>query len=505
MKRILDRLFIILPYITIQLVFYLILINWFYEIFFFVLVIFSIISLAFIFHLIYDKKEESSYKIIWIFILLFLPVFGSWLYFSSANKKTSKPIIKKINNGKKNIKYKILSNKNVNLELKEEDKKIYEILNYVVDKANTNINYNEYAKYYSLGDEMYLDMIEELEKAEKFIFLEYFILAKGKFLNSIMKILERKVKENVDVRILYDDFGSMTTYSFKNIFILNKKGIKCNVFNPVTFITSTLNNRDHRKMLIIDNKVVFSGGINIADEYINEKVRFGHWKDIGFQLRGKAVENYTYMFMEFWNAYSKDKITDKIFKNFYSSDEKDGYIVSYYDSPNNTEEITNNLYIKLLNNSKKYAWFYTPYLMINEKLNNALKSAVKRGIDVKIYIPKIPDKKIAYKMTLSYAIDLVKEGIDVLTYTPGFLHAKAVLIDDEIACIGTVNLDYRSLFLTFESNSIFYKSSIIKSLKKDLINTSKKCSKLSKKIFKRNAKFINKVINKILRFLSPLF
>ena len=295
MKRILDRLFIILPYITIQLVFYLILINWFYEIFFFVLVIFSIISLAFIFNLIYDNKEEDSYKLIWIFILFFIPIFGSWLYFTAANKKTSKPIIKKIEKGKKNVKYKLLPNKNINLELKEEDNKIYEILNYVADKANTNINYNEYAKYYSLGDEMYLDMIEELEKAEKFIFLEYFILAKGKFLNSIMKILERKVKENVDVRILYDDFGSMTTYSFKNIFILNKKGIKCNVFNPVTFITSTLNNRDHRKMLIIDNKVVFSGGINIADEYINEKVRFGHWKDIGFQLRGKAVENYTYI------------------------------------------------------------------------------------------------------------------------------------------------------------------------------------------------------------------
>ncbi len=505
MKRILDRLFIILPYITIQLVFYLILINWFYEIFFFVLVIFSIISLAFIFNLIYDNKEEDSYKLIWIFILFFIPIFGSWLYFTAANKKTSKPIIKKIEKGKKDVKYKLLPNKNVNLELKEEDKKIYEILNYVVDKANTNINYNEYAKYYSLGDEMYLDMIEELEKAEKFIFLEYFILAKGKFLNSIMKILERKVKENVDVRILYDDFGSMTTYSFKNIFILNKKGIKCNVFNPVTFITSTLNNRDHRKMLIIDNKVVFSGGINIADEYINEKVRFGHWKDIGFQLRGKAVENYTYMFMEFWNAYSKNRLSDKIFEKVYSNKNKDGYIVSYYDSPSNKEEITNNLYIKLLNNSKKYAWFYTPYLMVNKKLNEALKNAVKRGVDVKIYIPKIPDKKIAYKMTLSYAIDLVKEGIDVLTYTPGFLHAKAVLIDNEIACIGTVNLDYRSLFLTFESNSIFYKSSIINFLKKDFINTSKKCSKLSKKVFKKNKKLINKIINKILRFLSPLF
>ena len=505
MKRILDRLFIILPYITIQLVFYLILINWFYEIFFFVLVIFSIISLAFIFHLIYDNKEEDSYKLIWIFILFFIPIFGSWLYFTAANKKTSKPIIKKIEKGKKNVKYKLLPNKNVNLELKEEDKKIYEILNYVADKANTNINYNEYAKYYSLGDEMYLDMIEELEKAEKFIFLEYFILSKGKFLNSIMKILERKVKENVDVRILYDDFGSMTTYSFKNIFILNKKGIKCNVFNPVTFITSTLNNRDHRKMLIIDNKVVFSGGINIADEYINEKVRFGHWKDIGFQLRGKAVENYTYMFMEFWNAYSKNRLSDKIFEKVYSNKNKDGYIVSYYDSPSNKEEITNNLYIKLLNNSKKYAWFYTPYLMVNKKLNEALKNAVKRGVDVKIYIPKIPDKKIAYKMTLSYAIDLVKEGIDVLTYTPGFLHAKAVLIDNEIACIGTVNLDYRSLFLTFESNSIFYKSSIINFLKKDFINTSKKCSKLSKKVFKKNKKLINKIINKILRFLSPLF
>lgn len=505
MKRILDRLFIILPYITIQLLFYLIIINWFYEMFFLVLIIFSIIALILIFNIIYDNKEDSSYKLIWIVILFLVPIFGSWLYFSSANKKTAKPIIKKIKNGKKDVNYKLLPNKNVEEELKKEDKTIYDILKYVITNADTNINYNEYTKYYSLGDDMYLDMIKEIEKAEKFIFLEYFILSKGKFLNSIMKILEKKVKENVDVRILYDDFGSMTTYSFKNIFILNKKGIKCNVFNPVKFITSTLNNRDHRKMLIIDNKVLFSGGINIADEYINEKVRFGHWKDIGFQLRGKAVENYTYMFMEFWNAYSNDKLTDDIFKEKHFSNEKDGYVVSYYDSPSNKEEITNNLYIKLLNNSKKYAWFYTPYLMINDKLNKALKDAVKRGVDVKIYIPKIPDKKIAYKMTLSYAVDLARDGIEILTYTPGFLHAKAFLIDNEIACIGTVNLDYRSLFLTFESNSIFYKGSIVKALKKDFVNTSKKCSKLSKKFFKRNEKFIDKIINKLLRFLSPLF
>lgn len=505
MKRILDRLFVIAPYITIQLLFYLLIINWFYEILFFVLIFFSIISLAFIFRLIYDEKEEGSYKLIWIFILFFIPIFGSWLYFSSANKKTSKPIMKKIEKGKKDVKFKILPNKNVEEELKKEDKLIYDIFSYVTKHTNTNINYVEYSKYYSLGDEMYLDMIKELEKAEKFIFLEYFILSKGKFLNSIMKILEKKVKENVDVRILYDDFGSMTTYSFKNIFILNKKGIKCNVFNPVTFITASLNNRDHRKMMIIDNKVAFSGGINIADEYINEKVRFGHWKDIGFQIRGKAVENYTYMFMEFWNAYSKNKLTDIIFKDINITSKKDGYILSYYDSPNYKEEITNNLYIKLLNNSKKYAWFYTPYLMVNEKLKKALKSAVKRGVDVKIYIPKIPDKKIAYKMTLSYAIELAKEGIEILTYTPGFLHAKAVLIDDILACIGTVNLDYRSLFLTFESNSIFYKNEIIKDLKKDFLTTYKKCAKLSKKVIRKNERITNKIINKILRFLSPLF
>ena len=505
MKRILDRLFIISPYITIQLLFYILIINWFYEVLFFVLVFFSIISLAVIFRLLYDKKEETSYKPIWIFILFFIPIFGSWLYFTSANKKTSKPIMKKIKKGKENVKFTLLPNKSVNEELKNDDKKIYDIFNYVAKNTNTNINYNEYAKYYSLGEDMYLDMLKELEKAEKFIFLEYFILSKGKFLNSIMKILEKKVKENVDVRILYDDFGSMTTYSFKNIFLLNQKGIKCVVFNPVRFITSSLNNRDHRKMMIIDNKIVFSGGINIADEYLNEKVRFGHWKDIGFQLRGKAVENYTYMFMEFWNAYSKNKLGDEIFKKNYVSNKKDGYILSYYDSPNYKEEISNNLYVKLLDNSKKYAWFYTPYLMVNEKLSKALISAVKRGVDVKIYIPKIPDKKMAYNMTLSYASDLAKEKVDILTYTPGFLHAKAVLVDDEIACIGTVNLDYRSLFLTFESNSFFYKSEIIKDLKKDFIKTSKKCSKLSKKAIKKNEKRINKIINKILRFLSPLF
>ena len=394
------------------------------------------------------------------------------------------------------IKYEFLGLKQENLRLYQTFKAINKYTKFPIYKA-------ENIKYYKLGDEMFLDILEELKKAQKYIFLEYFIIEPGIFLNSIIDILEQKVKDGVDVRLIYDDFGSLPTFSQKNVYQLKTRGIKCISFNPLFFIKGTLNNRDHRKILIIDGNVAFSGGINLADEYINKKKKYGHWKDIGFKLTGTPVKSYNYMFIEFWNAFSNEKIDSNIINKCLSERKNEnGYIISYYDSPAYKEHISNNLYIDLLSQAINYAWFYTPYLIIGDFLMDALIKAAERGVDVRIFIPGIPDKKIVYRLSKSYYAPLLKAGIKIFEYTPGFIHAKACLIDDNIGTIGTVNLDYRSLFLHFECNSLFYKSSILDELKIDMIETQKKCKEVKEKDIKKG--YFHRVFDAILRIFAPL-
>ena len=249
--------------------------------------------------------------------------------------------------------------------------------------------------------------------------------------------------------------------------------------------------------------MAFSGGINLADEYINKKKKYGHWKDIGFKLTGTPVKSYNYMFIEFWNAFSNEKIDSNIINECLSERKNEnGYIISYYDSPAYKEHISNNLYIDLLSQAINYAWFYTPYLIIGDFLMDALIKAAERGVDVRIFIPGIPDKKIVYRLSKSYYAPLLKAGIKIFEYIPGFIHAKACLIDDNIGTIGTVNLDYRSLFLHFECNSLFYKSSILDELKIDMIETQKKCKELKEKDIKKG--YFHRVFDAILRIFAPL-
>ena len=501
MKKILGRLIIVAPAVIIQILW----MNFLYNKLnnsALVTLLLTILAFLFVIYII-NKRDETSYKILWLITILTAPVFGTILYLIIGNKKTTKPLDKKLKRAQNTMNFNFVDERNYGTELKQENLRLYQTFKAINKYTKFPIYKAENIKYYKLGDEMFPDILEELKKAQKYIFLEYFIIEPGIFLNSIIDILEQKVKDGVDVRLIYDDFGSLPTFSQKNVYQLKTRGIKCISFNPLFFIKGTLNNRDHRKILIIDGNVAFSGGINLADEYINKKKKYGHWKDIGFKLMGTPVKSYNYMFIEFWNAFSNEKIDSNIINECLSERKNEnGYIISYYDSPAYKEHISNNLYIDLLSQAINYAWFYTPYLIIGDFLMDALIKAAERGVDVRIFIPGIPDKKIVYRLSKSYYAPLLKAGIKIFEYTPGFIHAKACLIDDNIGTIGTVNLDYRSLFLHFECNSLFYKSSILDELKIDMIETQKKCKEVKEKDIKKG--YFHRVFDAILRIFAPL-
>lgn len=394
--------------------------------------------MAFLFVLyVASQRNDSSYRILWLIIILTLPVFGVIMYICWGDRRTSKPLDNKLKDAKKLIPVTLKQDESILEEIKKSDNHLAQNFAYIERKTGFPVYKNEFTEYYYIGEKLYESILKELEKAEKFIFIEYFIISEGKFWNSMLDIMERKAKQGVDIRVIYDDFGSLMTLPAGYQFILAKKGIKCIQFNPIKlFISGTLNNRDHRKILVVDGKVAFSGGINLADEYINEYERFGHWKDSGFKTTGPIVQSYTYMFTEFWNAFSKDKIPEvDMVPLEYKNDKTEGYIQTFYDSPTNPDAISNDLYTDLLSQATEYAWFCTPYLMLGDNLRDSFIRASKRGVDVRIYMPGIPDKKIVNRLSKSYYKQLLEAGIKIYEYTPGFLHSKAVLVDDEIGTL----------------------------------------------------------------------
>ncbi len=514
MKKIIGRIIIVIPALALQVV-------WFYltlgllnrvtkghlgEI---INGIFTVLAVFFVARLI-ARRDESSYKLLWVLVIVALPVLGAMLYFTLGNKTTGRALRRKLQKTASELKglydgEQLRNTGNLD-EIEKEDVRLSQTLSFITESTGFPVLKNDSSKYYPFGEMMFADMCEDLKRAESFIFIEYFIIQSGKFWGTITEILAERVQVGVDVRVMYDDLGSIATYSVKDITELSKLGIKCVPFNPFLLIKSQLNNRDHRKIMVIDGKVAYSGGVNLADEYINEKQMFGRWKDIGFRVTGKAVACYTYMFAEFWNAFAHDKISDEELKKVAALEEAscqdNGYILPYYDSPMRDEHTSNILFTEVLSTAKDYVWFYTPYLMLGDALFDAFIRAARRGLDVRIIMPGIPDKKLVYRLSRSYYEDLLKAGVKIYEYTPGFVHAKAFVSDDKLAGIGTVNLDYRSLFLHFECSSIFYKADIVKELKADYLNTLKECKERSLEDI--NRKLIHKLINNFLRVLAPL-
>ena len=499
MKKFFVRSLIIIPTIILQIFLYTLLFGFLREFANIIIPLTNLLAIGFVLYLL-SKRMESNYKISWIIVIILAPVFGAVLYLFFGNKKTSRSLNSKIMESRFNLNYDF---KDTYLIDSTVDRDLGHFKQ--IEKLTGMPTYKcENATYYESGEVFFENLIEELKKAKKFIFIEFFIVENGELFKEISDILIEKVKEGVDVRFMYDDFGSLMKFSLIDLKRLIDGGVKCLLFNPVKFLDPRLNNRDHRKMVIVDGEIAFSGGNNLADEYANIIERFGYWKDVGFSIKGRGVNVYSYMFMEFWNAFSSDKISESYLDIVhFDEDEYDGIVASYYDSPFFEDAVSNSLYVDILSAAKDYVWIYTPYLILPNSLNDAIIRASHRGIDVRIIMPGIPDKKMVYRFGRSYYSDLLYAGVRIFTYTPGFLHAKAILSDDNLCTIGTVNLDFRSLYLHFENNSLFYHSKISLDLKKDLEKTISNSSEIYRSSI--NPSIFKRINDSIFRIIAPLF
>ena len=460
---------------------------------------------------IISKADVPAYRMGWILLIMMFPIFGGLLYLMLGEKRPAKHMRIRLSKGMKNHDAILVQKPEISAELKVRAPRVAGLSSYITNYAHYPICKNTSVKYHPLGEDQYADMLIELEKAEKFIFLEYFIIEEGEMWNTILEILSRKVSQGVDVRVIYDDWGCMTKIPANYYKKIEKHGIKCLVFNPfIPIVSFVMNNRDHKKITIIDGNTVFTGGVNLADEYINYRVRFGHWKDTGVMLKGEAVWNFTVMFLEIWNSFNPGEEDFTVFKptETESADlESDGFVQPFGDSPLDGETVSVNIYLDILSQSQDYVYIFTPYLAISDELNIALCTAAKRGVDVRMVLPGTPDKKIAYRLSRSYYLPLMDAGVRIYEYTPGFIHAKSYVSDDKLAVVGTINMDYRSLYLHFECGVLLYESAAVAELKKDALKTFEVSHEVS--VEERRRVWLRQLtgglIDSILRVFAPLF
>ena len=464
-------------------------------------IIYELLSVLIVLKILKDSTRISN-DLPWIILILLFPIFGTILLITLSSNYAHSKLLKNIFKSEKE--YQQYLNQDIKIR-KEIDENDLDNLKYIVDRSKYPVTKNNKITYYDYGEKFYPELLKELNKAEKFIFLEYFIINKGQMWDGILKILKEKASQGVEVRILYDDMGSIAMLSTKYPNELKKMGIKCIPFNKVSpFKGIFMNNRDHRKMTIIDGKVAFSGGVNLSDEYININSKLGIWKDNGIKIEGDAIWNLTIMFLTMWNANIKEDKDILKFKHEFKNTEKiDGYVVPYGVAPLHEDLIGEDVYINIINSAKKYLYIMTPYLIIDTDMTNALIRAAKRGVDVKIIVPGIPDKKIVYTQTSSFFELLSNGGVKIYKFTKGFVHSKVYVSDDKRAVVGTINMDYRSLYLHFENGIYMESVKEIKDVKKDMDETLKDCKRLNDKDIKSS--IFKSIWQSILRLFAPLF
>ena len=503
MGKIMRRVLIVVPAVALQVLWHVLLVKWLAP---YAPLIVSLLSVAAVFMVLFIviKRDESTYKLLWLLIILTMPLVGALLYLFFGNKRTAKPLKKRLQSVES-------SGDPHPLPVGETpfagEKRMEQTIRWLERKTGYPLCKAQPVRYYPLGDNMFPDMLRDMKSAKRSIYIEYFIIEPGQMWDAMMEVLENKLRQGVDVRVMYDDLGSISSFNFSNARELTQKGIPCVPFNPLLALKGTANYRDHRKMLIVDNEIAYSGGINLSHRYINLEPPYGHWKDTGFRLTGEGVHSFTHMFLTFWNAFALKKgeggtPMPTLQDSAEAPRETDGYVLSYYDSPLEHDATSNQLFIDLLSQSTDYAWFFTPYLMLGDDLMAAMLAAARRGVDVRIIMPGIPDKKLIFRMSRSFYQVLLNGGVKIYEYTPGFVHAKSFVSDDKVATIGTVNLDYRSLFLHFENNSLFYRAGIVEKIKEDFLATQALCSEVQPYDKKRYSR--RWAVDGLLRIFAPL-
>ncbi len=453
-----------------------------------------------------NDKSDPTMKLVWSIFIMCVPAIGCLLYLYFRLQPGSLKLKKRLSDINLNSDKYLNPSQDIYNELQIQDKQVSMLAKYVYDYTGCPIYRNTDITYFSSGEKKFTSLIDELKKAEKFIFLEYFIIEEGVVWNSVLNILIEKAREGVEVRVMYDGLCSLSKLPIGYFKKLRKFGIEAKPFAPARpFFTTQQNNRDHRKILVIDGQVAFTGGINLADEYMNLVDKFGYWKDTAVMLKGDAVRSYTLLYLQMWN------VTEKNIENYSRyldvkipkrADSK-GYVIGYGDDPFGKERVGESVYLHIINTSTKYLHIVSPYLIIDNVIMSSLKFAAKRGVDVKIVMPGIPDKSYAFCLARTYYAELIEAGVEIYEYTPGFTHAKMFISDDEKATVGTVNLDYRSLYLHFEDGCFIYKNNVINEIEEDYQDMLDKSKKISL-IECRNRPTYYKICGKLLRMLAPL-
>ncbi len=465
----------------------------------------ELFSLVVVIYLV-NKEENPAYKLAWTIPILIFPLFGGLMYLVLGDKQPARDLRLRLEESISETEFLLGQEYHVIENLKRENPQAASQAVYIDQYGGYPIYQNSNTKYYASGEAMFDDLLQSLRSAKHYIFMEFFIVSQGYMWDTILEILKDRVNDGVEVRFMYDDVGCVDQLPYKYYKELEKYGIMAVAFNPIKPLISTAwNNRDHRKVVVVDGHTAYTGGLNLADEYINRIERFGYWKDAGLQVTGDAVWNFTVMFLQVWNAIRK---TDEGFGAFlpHKHHKADfpgkGYVQPYADNPLDRETVGENVYLNIINSSVHYVYMYTPYLIIDNEMITALCLASKRGVDVRIVTPAIPDKKAVFLLTQSYYRQLVEAGIKIYQYTPGFIHAKCFLCDDKIATVGTINMDFRSLYLHFENGVFMYQTEVIPQLKEDMFETFEQSQLITKEMCAGTLP--KRLAQSMLRILAPL-
>lgn len=510
MKKILNflfsRLISVLLALFIQAFLFVSVIWKFSNLFIYFYIVCTLISIAAVLFIINDKSNPA-YKIAWIIPIMLFPIFGGIIYMIFGGDRSSKFTKTRMYKIQEGVNEYLEPQKEIEDELSLDGRSIVNQSLYIQNTSFCPVYKNTISSYFTPGENMFDILIDELKNAKRFIFLEYFIIQEGKMWNTVLEILKEKVKEGVDVRIIYDDLGTILTLPYKYDKKLEEFGIKCCVFNPfIPVLSVRLNNRDHRKITVIDGHTAFTGGINLADEYINAIVKYGYWKDSCIIIRGEAVWSFTVMFLTLWNYLRK---TDNDYTKFRAASEKlaqyssDGFVQPFTDSPLDDEAVGESIYLNMINTAEKYVYINTPYLVPDNEMITALCLAAKRSVDVRIITPHIGDKWFVHAVTRSNYSILIENGVKIYEYTPGFNHAKSIVADDKLAVVSTINLDYRSLYLHFECGAWLYKTTSVFEIKEDFQNTLKESEEISLES-SRAVKWYKRLGRSVLRIFAPL-
>lgn len=464
--------------------------------------IFTVISLLLVIW-IARKDDNPAYKISWIIFISLVPVAGGIFYLFWGNTPLNKSRLVRL----KSINIKEFDSNILNVEpddLSSISETFPRLAKYVQTIGGFPVYKGNECQYYKLGEEFLESLLINLQKAEKFIFLEYFIIEEGKMWDSILEILKEKARKGVEVRVMYDDAGCLSTLPSSYFKKLNKFGIKAVRFNPFRPSLNTyLNYRNHRKICVIDGEIGYIGGINLADEYINEIERFGHWKDNAMLITGDSVESLSMMFLELWEFASNEKTVDYSHYKSKASTDFQGYIQPFSDSPLDNYNVSENVYIHIINSAKKYVHITTPYLILDNEMVQALILASQSGVDVKIVTPHIPDKWYVHAVTRSFYKTLIDGGVAIYEYTPGFIHGKTIIADGVVGVLGTINMDFRSFYMHFECGAILYDCPILEDIKRDFFDIIDVSQQILLADVRKHGRF-KAIFDSILRLFAPM-